>query len=58
MLNISTRFSVVTLCADVYFDPATSMVWEVLAADLSLSPIYPAAIGRVSLTGGAKTLIL
>ncbi|KAK4701184.1 DNA ligase 1, partial [Phenoliferia sp. Uapishka_3] len=26
---------------DIYFEP--TMVWEVLAADLSLSPIYPAA---------------
>lgn len=31
---------------DVYFEPR--MVWEVLAADLSLSPIYTAAKGLVS----------
>lgn len=31
---------------DVYFEP--TMVWEVLAADLSLSPIYPAAKRQVS----------
>lgn len=31
---------------DVYFEPR--MVWEVLAADLSLSPIYTAAKGRVT----------
>lgn len=31
---------------DVYFEP--KMVWEVLAADLSLSPIYTAAKGLVS----------
>ncbi|KAK4048678.1 ATP-dependent DNA ligase Cdc17 [Microbotryomycetes sp. JL201] len=31
---------------DVYFNPSTSMVWEVLAADLSLSPVYHAAIGK------------
>lgn len=30
---------------DVYFEP--KMVWEVLAADLSLSPIYPAARRQV-----------
>ena len=30
---------------DVYFEPR--MVWEVLAADLSLSPIYTAAKGLV-----------
>ena len=33
---------------DVYFEPSTSMVWEVLAADLSKSPVYPAAVGKVS----------
>ena len=31
---------------DVWFEPR--MVWEVLAADLSLSPIYSAAKGTVS----------
>lgn len=33
--------------ADVYFEP--KVVWEVLAADLSLSPIYTAAQGKASL---------
>lgn len=31
---------------DVYFEP--KMLWEVLAADLSLSPVYAAAKGVVS----------
>jgi DNA ligase-1 len=32
---------------DIWFEP--KMVWEVLTADLSLSPIYTAAQGLVSL---------
>jgi ATP-dependent DNA ligase len=32
---------------DVWFEPKT--VWEVLTADLSLSPVYTAAHGLVSL---------
>jgi DNA ligase-1 len=35
--------------ADVYFEPR--MVWEVLAADLSLSPIYTAGKGLVEERG-------
>ena len=30
---------------DIYFEP--KMLWEVLAADLSLSPVYAAAKGMV-----------
>ena len=33
---------------DVWFDP--KVVWEVLTADLSLSPIYAAAKGLVGFT--------
>jgi DNA ligase-1 len=35
---------------DVWFSPC--QVWEILAADLSISPIYPAAIGLVSMDRG------
>ena len=34
---------------DVWFEP--KIVWEVLTADLSLSPIYTAAHGLVSIVG-------
>lgn len=37
---------------DVWFEP--KVVWEVLTADLSLSPVYTAAHGLVSLAGLAQ----
>ncbi|KDE04709.1 hypothetical protein MVLG_04848 [Microbotryum lychnidis-dioicae p1A1 Lamole] len=36
---------------DVYFAPSKSIVIEVVAADLSLSPVYPAAVGKCDSRG-------
>jgi DNA ligase 1 len=36
------------LDANVWFEPDESEVWEVMAADLSISPVHTAALGKVS----------
>ena len=42
--------------ADVWFSPEDSEVWEVMAADLSISPVHMAAVGKADPNKGMDTV--